>query len=101
MAAIGLSGAVEVADDLQHPLVQPDVLRGAAAGDDQGVVVRLPDLVERGVQAEVVAALLGVGLVALEVVDRGADRLPLPLAGADGMHGVAHHLRAWKGTMTS
>src|SRR5439155_7604714 len=37
---------------------------------------------------EVVSSLLGVGLIALEVVDGGADLVSLLLAGADGIHGV-------------
>ena len=46
-------------------------------------------------------ALLGVGLVALEIVDRGADLIARLLAGANGMHGVPPTRSAWNGTMTS
>ena len=69
----GLAAVREMAHDFQHARVEPQVLRRAPAGDDQRVVVLLADLIERGVEREVVARLLGVGLVALEVVDRGAD----------------------------
>ena len=47
-----LAGAVEVTDDVEHALVEPDVLRRAAAGDDEGVVARPADLVEGGVEGE-------------------------------------------------
>jgi hypothetical protein len=36
------------------------------------------------------AALLGIGLVALEIVDRGPDLLARLLAGADGVDRVSH-----------
>ena len=43
------------------------------------------------------AGFFGVGLVALEVVDGGADELAGLLVGADGVDGVADHLQGLKG----
>src|SRR5262249_19371332 len=63
------------------------------AGDHQRVVGLRADLVEGGVEGEVVAALLAVGLVALEVVDGGPHLLAGLLAGADRVDGVADHLK--------
>ena len=40
---------------------------------------------------EAVSGLLGVGLVTLEVVDRGRHRLPGLLAGANGVHRMTDH----------
>ena len=42
------------------------------------------------------AAFLGVGLIALEVVDCGADLFTLLFAGADGVDCVPDHLKSLK-----
>jgi hypothetical protein len=44
-----------------------------------------------------VAGLFGVGLVALEVVDGGADVVPGFLVGADCVDGVTDHLEGLEG----
>ena len=69
----GLVGLGKVADDVENFGVEAQILGRAAAGNDEAVVARGIDLVECGVEREVVAALFSVGLIALEVVDRGAD----------------------------
>ena len=89
-----LIGLVEVAHDLQHPCIQPQIPRRAPTGNHQSVVGRGLDRVEVRVQNEVMPALLCVGLVAFKVMDRRANLLALLLAGADRIDGVAHHLRA-------
>jgi hypothetical protein len=76
--------------------IQPQILRRAAAGNHQGVVVRCIHLIECRVEGEVVSALLGVGLVAFKVVDGGAYLVALLLAGANRVHAVAHHLQRLK-----
>src|SRR6267143_6538216 len=63
----------EVANDFDDSRVEANVFGSAATGEDEGVVVFGVDLVERGVESEIVAALFGVGLVALEIVDGRAD----------------------------
>ncbi|SCU77220.1 conserved hypothetical protein [Cupriavidus necator] len=83
----------EVAHDLQHARVQAQVFRGAAAGDDQCVVTGGGDLGKGRVEGEVVAALFGVGLVALEVMDGGGAGVARLLVRAGRMHGVADHLQ--------
>jgi len=93
----GLVRVGEVPDDLQHPLVQADVLWGTPAGYDQRIVVLRLDAVERGVEGEVVARLLTVSLIALEVVDRRAYLLATLFVRADRVHGVAHHLQGLEG----
>ena len=87
----GLVRAGKVPDHFEHSLVQPDVLRGATAGNDEPVVILFADIVERGVEREVVAALLAVRLVAFKIVDRGAHNIARALLRTDGVHRVAHH----------
>jgi hypothetical protein len=58
-----------VVDDLLHALVDANIFRAASAGDVDGVVVGRVDLGERLGDVMKVAGLLGVGLVALEVVE--------------------------------
>ncbi|MNG07587.1 hypothetical protein D3C84_908960 [compost metagenome] len=88
-----LVGRIEGLHQGQHLGIQAQVFRGAAAGNQQGVVSVGPDLAEVEVQGEVVPWLLTVGLVAFEIVDGGAHRLAGALARADRMHAVAHHLQ--------
>src|ERR1017187_3245584 len=57
----GLARRVEVPDDCQDLVVQPQVLRRATAGKHQRVVIGGLDLREGGVEGEVVAALFRVG----------------------------------------
>src|SRR6267378_8611096 len=80
----------EVANDFDDARVEANVFGSAAAGEDEGVVVFGRDVIERGVESEIVAALFGVGLVALEIVDGGAHMVAGFFAGTDG---VADHLK--------
>jgi hypothetical protein len=73
--------------------VQPQVLGGAPTSDHERVVVGRSDLVEVGVQREVVAALLAVGLVTLEVMNRRADLVPAAFAWTHGVDRVPHHVQ--------
>jgi hypothetical protein len=61
----------EVPDQLQHLLVQAQVLGGPPPGHYQGVVALRRDAGKVGGEAEVVAGLLGVGLVALQEKKEG------------------------------
>src|ERR1700761_1263251 len=92
----GLACLVEVADDLEDARVEAKVLGRPAARDDEAVVASFVDVVEGGVEREVVAALFGVGLVAFEVVDGSGDGVAFFLAGADGVDGVADDLKGLK-----
>ena len=92
----GLVGLGKVANHVENLGVEAQILGRAAAGNDEAVVVRGIDLVEGGIEREVVAALFGVGLIALEVVNRGANLIAFLLAGTDGVNGVAHHLQRLK-----
>ena len=83
---------MEVADDLDHPGIDPDIFRAAPAGDVDGVVVVLADVLEALVEAEEMAELLGVGLVALEIMQAGLDQLAGLLVRADHVDGVADRL---------
>jgi hypothetical protein len=89
----GLVLVGEVADDLDQALIEAEVLGRAPAGDAERVVLRLVDVVEGGVEREVVATLLRVRLVALEVMDGGAHRLAGALARARGVDRVADGLQ--------
>ena len=93
----GLAGFVEVADDVEDFFVEAEIFGGAAAWDDKAEIVCGVDLIEGGVEREVVAAFFGVGLVAFEVVDGGADLFAGFFAGANGVNGVAYHLQCLKG----
>src|SRR5215510_4941979 len=52
------------------------------------------DVVERGVQCEVVTELLTVRLILLKVVNRGSNCLTLVFSRTDGMHRVTDHLQS-------
>lgn len=86
-------GLREVANEVENLWVKAKILRGPAAGNDEAVVVRRVDLVEGGIEREVVTAFFGVGLIAFEIVDRGADLIAFLLAGADCVDAVAYHLQ--------
>ena len=61
----------------RHPtVVQSQILGRSAARNHQSVVGRRVHLVEVGGQAEVMAWLLAVRLLALEIMDRRADLTP-------------------------
>src|ERR1700720_1762578 len=78
-------------DEFNDAWDEADIFGGAAAGEDQGVVLLGFYLIERGVESEIMAALFGISLVALEIVDGGADKLARFLAGTDRMNDVADH----------
>lgn len=69
----GLVRFGKVPHDVQHVLIQADVLRGAPAWDHQAVIVLGVDLPKGGVDGEIVPPLLTVGLIALKVVDGGVS----------------------------
>ena len=81
----GLARGREGPDQRQHALVQREVLGRAAAGDDEAVVSVRRGGREVGVELEVVPRLLAVGLVTLEIVDRGAADVASFFVGADGI----------------
>jgi len=83
----------KVAGDLDDARVQANILRGAPAGQDERVVLLRLDLVEGGVEREVVPGLLQVGLLGLEIVDGGRDLVPGPLVRTDGVDRVSDHLQ--------
>src|SRR5215207_11076551 len=68
--------------------VKPEVFRRTTAREHQRMVVRGLDFGEGGIQGEVMPGLLGIGLVALEVVDGGLDRAPGLLLRTDGSIGI-------------
>ena len=74
-----------MADDVEDARCQPEVFGCAAPGYDECIVGRFVDFSEGRVQAEIVAALLAVGLFAFEIVNRGGDGVTGFFAGADGM----------------
>ena len=70
---------------------------GASAGDYERVVVLGADVVESGIQGEVVAPLFAVGLVALEIVYGGADGIASLFVGADPMDDMPDHQKRLEG----
>src|SRR5260370_21857398 len=77
----GFIGFCKVVDNLNNAQIEAKVFGSATAGDDQCIVVLGLDLVEGGIEGEIVAALFGVGLIALEIVDGRADILSRFFAG--------------------
>src|SRR5690606_23990924 len=93
----GLAGLVELPHDLQDTVVQAQVFRRPAPGDDEPVVRIGIGLLEIVVQREIVPALFAVGLRAFEIVDGGSDAVARLFAGAHGVHGVPHRLQRLEG----
>src|SRR5712664_3168245 len=81
-------------DDFDDARVEAEVFGSAPARDDHGVVVFGLDLIERGIESEIVATLFRVGLVAFEIVDGGADVVAGFFAGTDS---VADHQQRLEG----
>ena len=92
-----LAGFVKVTNDVQDLRVEAKVLGRASAGNDEAIVGGGIDLIEGGVEGEVVATLFGVGLVAFEIVNGGADMIAFLFAWADGIDGMTHHLQGLEG----
>jgi hypothetical protein len=92
-----LVGFREMMDDFDDSGVEAKVFGRAAARDDEGVIVFRLDVVKGGVESEIVAALLCVGLIAFEIVDAGGNDVAGFFTGTDGMDGVAHHLKRLEG----
>src|SRR5579863_5055325 len=86
----------EMADEFEDFGIEAQIFGGAATGDYQRVVGFGMDFGEGGVEREIVAALFGVGLIAFEIVNGGADVLAGFFVGADGVDGVAKHLQRLK-----
>lgn len=80
----------EVTDHVEAHLVGAEVLGSAPTGGDEPVVGRGVDVVEGGVQREVVPAFLDGRLVATDVVDGRLRRVTLALPGQTA-YLVAHH----------
>src|SRR6267378_4940192 len=81
----------KVANDLDDTRIEPNVFGCAAAREDKRVIFFRLDLVKCGVQREIVASLFGVGLVAFEIMDGGANELTRLFARANSVNGVADH----------
>ncbi len=93
----GFIGLCEMVDDFDDSRVEAEIFGRAASGDHESVVVFRFDSFEAGVESEIVAALFGVSLIALEIVNAGGDELAGFFAGTNGVDGVAHHLKRFKG----
>ena len=93
----GLVDGGELPHQLDHAIVQAQVFGRPAADNDQGIVVGLSNLGKARVERKVVPRLLGVSLVAFEVMDGGAHALAGLLVGADGMDLMAHGLQRLEG----
>jgi len=93
----GFIGFCEMVDDFDDSGVEAEIFGGAASGNHQGVVVFGFDAIEFGVEREIVAAFFGVGLIAFEIVNAGGDEFAGLFAGTNGVDGVAHHLKGFKG----
>ncbi|MNL34601.1 hypothetical protein D3C87_1565820 [compost metagenome] len=82
--------------DVQHLFIEAQIFAGPATGEIKtGVILRL-DQSEIGIDPEQVSGLFRIGLVALEIVDRGLDHLAPTLAGTDCVNLKAEHLQGLK-----
>src|SRR5712692_6759280 len=87
----GFVGLGKVADDLNDTRIEANVFRSAPARENERVILFRLDLVKCGVQREIVAALLGVGLIPFEIMDSGANELTGLFARANSVNVVADH----------
>src|SRR5579863_3693467 len=93
-----LPGLVEVAHNILHALVDPNVFRAAPARDIDRVVFLWLDLGESLVEPVKVPGLLRIGLIALKIMQRGFDIVARLLVGTDdvdlvsyGVHRLLEH----------
>jgi hypothetical protein len=93
----GFVGFRKVMDDFDDAWVEAKVFGRAAARDDEGVIVFRLDVVEGGVESEIVAALLCIRLIAFEIVDAGGNDVAGFFTGTDSMDGVANHQKRLEG----
>src|SRR5258708_7496022 len=78
-------------DKLDDARDEADVFRSAPTWNDESVVIFRLDLVKRGVENEIMAALFRVGLIAFKIVDGGANVLTGFFSGADRVNRMAYH----------
>lgn len=90
-------GFRKVMNDFDDAWVEAKVFGRAAARDDEGVIVFRLDVVEGGVEREIVAALLRVRLIAFKIVDAGGNDVAGFFTGTDSMDGVANHQKRLEG----
>src|ERR1700734_2583586 len=69
----GLIAVRKMAHYFKHARVEPEILRRAAAGNHERVVIARANFVKGRIQSEIVTALLAISLVSLEVVDGRPD----------------------------
>src|SRR5229473_723126 len=78
-------------NDFDDTRIEANVFRRAAARENQRVILFRLDLIKCGVQREIVAALLRIGLIPFEIMDGGANELTGLFARANSVNGVADH----------
>src|ERR1700722_8691093 len=86
-----------MAHDFENTGVKPKVLRRSATRNNERIVNLRSNFVKSRIQSEVVASLFAIGLVPLEVVDGGADRIANPLLRTDGINDMPHHQERLEG----
>lgn len=90
-------GCREVTDDLEHALVEPQVLRRPAAGDDQGVEGGLVEVGKIRVDCKSVSWFFRVGLVPLKVMDGRRDTVTRSFVGTHRGDVVTEHQQHLQG----
>src|SRR5882724_5064207 len=83
-----LIGLGKVVNDFDDTRIEANIFGCAATGEDESVVLFGLDLVERGVESEIVTALFGVGLIPFEIMDSGSNELTGFLARANSVNRV-------------
>src|SRR5438552_3777569 len=87
-----LAGLMEMPHQRLNPLVDADIFRPAPTRRVDRIVVRRVHLGEGLVEDIIVARLFGVGLVALDVMQRSLEHVASLLVRADDMDGVADRM---------
>jgi hypothetical protein len=81
-----------VLDNLEHPLVAPEILRRTSARDNERVVLGLVHFVESDVQLDVAATGLQIRLVAAKALNRSFACFVEGVLRTDGVDPVADRI---------
>ncbi len=88
-----LAGSEKPARDIQHLFIEAQIFGRAAAGDNQASIIIRIYLFKIVIDAEIMAALFTIGLVALKIMHCRLDRFAGLFVRANGMHFIAGHLQ--------
>ena len=93
----GLVVLHKVPHNLKHARVQSEIFRRSTTRQDQSIIFGRINIVKGRVERKVVPALLGIGLVALKVMDGCRHTIASALVRTDCMDRVANSLECLEG----